>query len=30
VTAVAVVAELAGLGGRERLEGYEVHSLVEY
>lgn len=30
VTAVAVVAELAGLGGRERLEGYDVHSLVEY
>jgi len=30
VTAVAVVAELAGLGGRERLETYEVHSLVEY
>lgn len=30
VTAVAVVAELTGLGGRERLKGYDVHSLVAY
>lgn len=29
VTAVLVVAELAGLGGRKRLDGYDVRSLVE-
>jgi adenine/guanine phosphoribosyltransferase-like PRPP-binding protein len=29
VTAVVVVAELAGLGGRKRLDGYDVRSLVE-
>lgn len=29
VTAVAVVAELAGLGGRKRLADYDVRSLVE-
>lgn len=30
VTAVAVVAELTALGGRKRLDAYEVRSLVEY
>jgi adenine/guanine phosphoribosyltransferase-like PRPP-binding protein len=30
VAGCAFVIELAFLGGREQLEGYEVHSLISY